>query len=164
MYYALTERLGLKYRTPLKSRLIFSEGRTKLGVQFVKDLDYAIKEEQAGRAIIVYLDESYCHTNHMPKKCWCGDNVGRVERSRSKGQLTIILHALTKDGWLIKYDADGNRPQPEEFASGRCLTSEMVWRGKIGRGDYHDNMDGVMFERRLVERLIPTLKQGTPAK
>ena len=27
VYYALTVRLGLKYRTPLKSRLIFSEGQ-----------------------------------------------------------------------------------------------------------------------------------------
>ena len=98
MYYALTKHLGLKYRTPLKSRLIFSEDRTKLGVEFVNDLDHTLKEEKAGRAVIVYLDETYCHTNHMPAKCWCDDNVGTVERSRSKGQLTIILHAMIRDG------------------------------------------------------------------
>ena len=98
VHYALSQRLHLTYKTPLKARLIFSQGRTKLGIQFVTDLDYALKEERAGRACIVYMDESYCHANHMPKKCWIGENVGQVERSRSKGSLTIILHAMTKDG------------------------------------------------------------------
>lgn len=164
VHYALTNRLGLKYRTPLKSRLIFSEGRTKLGVQFVNDLDHALKEEKAGRAVIVYLDETYCHTNHMPGKCWCGDKVGRVERSRSKGSLTIILHAITKDSWLTCDDDSGHRPEPEEFQSGQVLTSQMIWRGKIGRGDYHENMDGTMFEKWLTERLIPTFKAKYPGK
>lgn len=68
IHYALKTRLGLKYKTPLKSLLVFSEGRTKFDVTFVKDLDYALKEERAGRAIIVYMDESYCHTNHMSRK------------------------------------------------------------------------------------------------
>ena len=147
MYYALTTRLGLKYRTPLKSRLIFSEGRTKLGVAFVTDLDFALKEQAAGRAIIVYMDESYCHTNHMPSKCWCGDGVGQVERSRSKGSLTIILHAMTQDGWLCFSDPLGVIPQPEEFQSGTVYNAQMIWRGKVGRGDYHDDMGGDMFEK-----------------
>ena len=108
-------------------------------------MDHALKEQAAGRAVIVYMDESYCHANHMPDKCWCGDAVGRVERSRSKGSLTIILHALTKDGWLACTDEDGNVPQPEEFQSGEVLTAQMVWRGKIGAGDYHDNMNSEMF-------------------
>ena len=164
VHYALTTRLGLKYRTPLKSRLIFSEGRTALGVDFVQDMDHALKEQAAGRAIIVYMDETYCHLNHMPGKCWCGDAVGRVERSRSKGSLTIILHALVKDGWLACTDEDGNVPQPAEFTSGEVLNAQMVWRGKIGRGDYHDNMDGVMFEKWLLERLIPTFKAKYPGK
>ena len=82
--YALRKRLGLCYRTPLKSRLVFTEGRNKLGIEFCKDLDKALKEEAAGTAVLVYLHETYCHTNHMPPKCWCGNAVGRVERSRSK--------------------------------------------------------------------------------
>ena len=164
VHYALTERLHLKYRTPLQSRLIFSEGRTKLGIGFVTDLDQAIKDERAGRCVIVYMDESYCHTNHMPSKCWCGDNVGRVERSRSKGTLTIILHAMTKDGWLFCEDSDGNRPDPEEQQDGVVFNTQMVWRGKHGKGDYHDNMDGHMFEKWLTERLVPTFKKRYPGK
>ena len=94
--YALKTRLGLCYRTPLKSRLVFSEGRNKLGVEFCLHLDETLKQEAAGAAVIVYLDESYCHTNHMPSKCWCGDRAGRVERSRSKVRHTLIhTHSLT---------------------------------------------------------------------
>ena len=66
-----------------------------LGVNFVQDIDHALKEQAAGRAIIVYMDESYCHTNHMPGKCWCGDSVGQVERSRSKDSLVVINTVVT---------------------------------------------------------------------
>ena len=164
IHYALTTRLGLRYRTPLKRRLVFAEGRTKLGIQFCLDYDHALKEERAGRAVIVRMDETYCHTHHMPSRCWCGDAVGRVERSRSKGSLTIILHAMTKDGWLLSTNDDGTRPSPKEFESGEVLNSQMIWRGKIGRGDYHDNMDGDMFQKWLQERLVPTFQAKYPGK
>ena len=206
VHYALKSRLGLKYRTPLKSRLVFTEGRNKLGVQFCLSLDQALKEQAAGTAVLVYMDETYCHTNHMPSKCWCGDGVGRVERSRSKvitltltlvcvcvcvctcvcvhvhvhvrqltrltphthlshqGTLTIILHAMTKDGWLVQRNADGVVPAPQEFQSGEVLTCEMVFRGKIGAGDYHDNMNGAMFDKWLTERLFPTFRSVYPGK
>ena len=54
---------------------------------------------------------------------------------------------------------DGTRPAPQEFESGVQHTAQMIWRGKIGRGDYHDNMDGDMFQKWLEERLIPTFKE-----
>ena len=127
IHYVLTARLGLKYKTTLKSRLIFSKERTATGITFVKDLNFAMKEEKAVRAILVYMDESYCHTNHMSSKCWCGDGVGRVERSRSKGALTIMSDAMTKDGSVACSDEYGAVPNPEEFTSGEVLNSQMVW-------------------------------------
>ena len=59
--YALKHRLCLKYRTPLKSRLVFTEGRNRLGIEFCINLDQALKEERAGTAVIVYMDDIYFH-------------------------------------------------------------------------------------------------------
>ena len=40
----------------------------------------------------------------------------------------------------------------------------MVFRGKVGRGDYHDNMDGEMFMKWINERLVPTVQAKYPDK
>ena len=100
VHYALKTRLGLKYVTPMKKRLIFTDGRTALGIDFVKDYDHALKEEKAGRAVIVRMDETYCHLLHLPGKMWYRDaDIGtdRSERSRSKGSLQIIDNTARHD-------------------------------------------------------------------
>ena len=71
---------------------------------------------------------------------------------------------MTKFGWLLKPDADGCRPKPEEFQSGEVLTSEMIFRAKHATGDYHDNMNGEMFDKWLTERLFPTFEAVFPGK
>ena len=40
----------------------------------------------------------------------------------------------------------------------------MVFRGKVGKGDYHNNMDGDMFMKWINERLVPTVQQKYPGK
>ena len=40
----------------------------------------------------------------------------------------------------------------------------MVFRGKVGKGDYHDNMDGTMFMKWIDERLVPTVRAKYPGK
>ena len=65
---------------------------------------------------------------------------------------------MTKFGWLLKRDADGCRPNPEEFQSGEVLNSQMIFRSKIATGDYHDNMNGEMFDKWITESLFPTFR------
>ena len=71
----------------------------------------------------------------------------------------IILHALTRDGMLYK-KVRGKRPEPEEWQRGKVLNCEQIFRAKAstGRRDYHDTMDGEMFELWLTNRLIPTFR------
>ena len=88
----------------------------------------------------------------------------REERSRSKGSLQIILHAMTKDGWVLVNDDDGNPPVLDEWHAGNADTCEMVFRGKVGKGDYHANMDGDMFMKWVNERLVPTVTKAYPDK
>ena len=167
VYYALRTRLKFKYRTPMCRRIVFSAERTELGIKFCRELDAALKLEVRGDAIIIYMDESYCHLQHIPSNMWYRDvDIGteRSERSRNKGSLAIILHAMCKDGWVLQRDADGKPPAVDEWHSGNVQTCEMVYRGKIGRGDYHDNMDGDMFMKWVNERLVPTVQAKYPGK
>ena len=100
VFYALSKRLKFKYRTPLCRRIVFSEARTRLGIDFCANMDRALRLERRGEAIIIYMDETYCHLQHIPSKMWYRDvdiGTGRAERSRSKGSLAIILHAISKD-------------------------------------------------------------------
>ena len=167
VYYALSKRLGFKYRSPACKRLVFSPERTQQAFKFCGKMDYALKEERAGRAIIIYMDETYCHLQHVPGKMWYRDeDIGteRSERSRSKGSLQIILHAMFKGGWILVRDGDGNVPVLEEWHEGDADTCEMVFRGKVAGGDYHENMDGVMFMKWINTRLVPTMRKLHPGK
>ena len=66
VYYALRTRLGFKYRTPACKRIVFSAERIQSAFTFCRKLDHALKEERAGRGIVVYMDETYCHLQHVP--------------------------------------------------------------------------------------------------
>ena len=174
----MSKRLGLRYKTACKKRIVFTQERLGTADIFVTKIDDALKLQAAGKLIVVYMDETYVHTNHMPSKCWQEDDADgnhRVERGRSKGTLTIIVHALTKDGWVCCYEGDGDngapldgnptrdRPRPAEFDSpSPCHNCEMIFRSKVARGDYHDNFDGTMFAKWLNERLVPVFQKRYP--
>ena len=40
----------------------------------------------------------------------------------------------------------------------------MVFRGKVGRGDYHNNMNGDMFMKWINERVVPSVQHKYPGK
>ena len=92
----------------------------------------------------------------MPGKMWFRDSdlgTPRSERARSKGQLTIILHAMTEDGWVMVRDIDGNPPVLGEWQQGEVHSCEMIFRAKKALGDYHENMNGKMFMMWINDRL-----------
>lgn len=101
--YALAVRLGLKYRTTTKTRLVFTPQRIALADSFCEKLYTALQEEAAGTAVLVYMDETFCHQHHMPSKAWQEDDDAegavRCDRVRSKGKMFIIVHALLVQAW-----------------------------------------------------------------
>ena len=139
-----------------------------MGIVFVRELDRALKFENRGEAIVICIDETYCHRQHLPSKMWYRDiDIGteRPEQSRSKADsLTIILHVMCKYGWVLQPDVDVKPPVVDECYSGNVETCEMVFRGKVGKGDYHDNMDGDMFMKWINERVVPTVQTRFPDK
>ena len=69
-----------------------------------------------------------------------------------------------KGGWLTAYSDDGKPPVLEEWHEGEAHTCEMVFRGKVAGGDYHENMDGTMFMKWINTRLVPTIRKLHPDK
>jgi hypothetical protein len=130
--------------------------------QFILEYAAAMKEEMDGKAIIVYMDESFIYAHHASKKGWFHpsnlDVIGDGD-----GKRLIILHAMTDSGLLAV---------PDEVASNwlnePALTAELVFEEVLEDGqddsDYHNTMTGVKFVAWLRNRLLPTFEKLYPGK
>ena len=169
--YCLKKRLGIHFNDAGKPTITFTPERRRSAIIFCKSLDEALKLERAGTHIIVYMDESYCQANHRTSRVWKRIDE-EVNRSRGKGALTIIVHAITKDGFLCEYDATGQRCDVDEWTTGAHPlahpTTEMVFRAKYATKnkikDYHDTMDGLFFMYWVKQRLVPAFAAKYPDK
>src|SRR4051812_9071524 len=130
--------------------------------QFILEYAAALAEEEAGTAVIVYVDESYIHAHHASKKGWF-QLSDRDVIGDDNGTRLIILHAMTDNGLLAV---------PGEIASNwlsePALTAELVFQEVLEDGqddsDYHNTMTGAKFVAWLRNRLLPTFAQLHPGK
>ena len=109
--YALHVRLGYHYITPVKNRLALTPQRKRLLREFILKYDAALKLQAKGTHVIVYMDESYVHTNHAPSRVWMkcdkdGKQAEPINRPHGKGKLTVILHAISRED---QYQGCGRR-------------------------------------------------------
>ena len=108
--------------------------------------------------------QSYVHQNHAPSESWlpnAGDS--HVGRTSGKGNRLIILHAISKFGPIGKVDTGmtwkGDTPHPCATGHEFCgLTAETLWTSKSNSGDYHSNMNSIMFMKWVEEKLCPAFK------
>jgi hypothetical protein len=122
--------------------------------QHLKEKDHVVaarqrylREKRAnrkGNAVIhpeVYLDESYVHKNHSNDFIWYSDEDGPwVQKPTGKGERLIIIHAMTKFGWI----------------PGAKLTCKSTRR----TGDYHGQMNHDRCTRWFNERLLPHIPRN----
>ena len=164
VYYCLRKRLKLKFSISARPKIEFTAARKRATIVHCREMDEAIKLERAGTHIRVFMDESYCHLNHRPMRTWNEDGVA-VQRSKSKGSLFIIVHALTMFGLLTP---EGLRVPLDEWARGPHPTTEMIFRAKYATKnkvrDYHDTMDGDFFMYWVENRLVPAFETRFPGK
>eukprot|EP01047_Picozoa_sp_COSAG01_P026436 COSAG01_NODE_1704_length_9434_cov_159.120193_3_plen_435_part_00 len=135
----------------------------------------ALKKEEAGTHICVYLDESYLHQYHAAAFSWLKfePDGAHINRGNSSGKRLIMLHAITKDGPLVTRYPSGHEKagQPIDdrtWGRGKSkdiaqterdgLTAELLWTASQSTGDYHDNMDSERFMDWVRGRLIPTFE------
>ncbi len=78
-----------------------------------------------------------------------------------KGKRLVIVHAITKDGWLRK--AGSELQNPVSFLDKKeVFDCEMVFDAAHEEGDYHKNMDSDKFMYWVETRLFPTAKKLYP--
>lgn len=125
--------------------------------QHLKEKDYIIVARQhylrkmrqnrvsSGSRLIhpeVYLDESYVNKNHSNDFVWYSSEDGPwIQKPTGKGERLIIMNAITKDGWV-----------PE---------AKVVFKSTRKTGDYHGQMNGDLFQKWFVEKLLPHIPNAS---
>jgi transposase len=86
----------------------------------------------------IYLDETYINRNHSNQFIWYLEEDGAwVNKPSGKGPRWIIVHAITKDGWV-----NG---------------AQLVFQAKKRTGDYHGQMNWENFSKWFTEQLMPNI-------
>mmetsp|Transcript_21520 Transcript_21520/g.44287 ORF Transcript_21520/g.44287 Transcript_21520/m.44287 type:complete len:705 (+) Transcript_21520:260-2374(+) len=181
--------LGLSYKPSKPKARNNNVARLDQIRDYLIDLHSLLKKEKDGEVVLLYIDESYCNTNHSDTHSWhLSTGTGTRNKSTSKGRRLIFLHCITKDGPLVDIDPATGRPVDEldwkrdtphirrpaststtdqsAAADGppSLLSTELIWLSDSSTGDYHDNMNGEMFMQWIVTRVIPTAQKMYPGK
>jgi transposase len=86
----------------------------------------------------VYLDETYINRNHSSPFTWYLEEDGPlVNKPSGVGPRLIVVHAITKDGWV-----DG---------------AQLVFEAKKRTGDYHGQMNWDNFSKWFRFQLLPNI-------
>jgi len=157
----LLKRLGYRWRRKRCVGTMTKEQRAQRTRSFIQQYDIALKEQELGSAIIVYVDESYIHCMHSFQYCWAlqSDPSGHhVKGSPSKGKRLITLHAMTKDGLLHIEPRGRNSSALNNDVDERFTSCEFIFEGAVDSEDYHKNMNSTVFMQWVRNRLMPTFR------
>jgi transposase len=125
----------------------------------------ALKEQEDGTAIIVYMDESYIHAHHCSQFLWysLSSATKNEVRGDGKGKRIIIMHAMTKDGLLEVEGVEPSNILTELYHSCALIFDEVCVDG-VSLADYHDTINGEKFIGWMQQRLFPTFNKLYPRK
>lgn len=132
-------RLGFTYgigkrRSTLKERdyVVLARRRYLRRKIANRNFDGSLKQAE------VYLDETYINKNHSNQFTWYLDEDGPwVNKPSGKGPRLIIVHAITKDGWV-----NG---------------AQLIFDAKKRTGDYHGQMNWENFSKWFEIQLLPNI-------
>ena len=169
LHYWMTKELNMEYGelkwSPLEES--FTNARIR---SYILSLAAALKEEEEGTAVIVYMDESYIHQGQRTRFSWyhCTDKNNKKSNTykgqgSNSGKRIIVLHAMTKDGMLTMPDVDPSNILSEKYLSCALVFAE-VNVDDITPADYHNSINGEKFVMWMQNRLIPTFKARYPDK
>jgi transposase len=139
--------------------------RNALIRSYIYNYAKALKEQEEGTAIIVYMDESYIHAHHCTSKLWYSLSFATKNEVRgdNKGKRIIIMHAMTKDGLLEVEGVEPSNILTELYQSCALIFDEVCVDG-VTPADYHDTINGDKFIGWMQQRLFPTVQKLYPGK
>ena len=141
---------------------------------YLISLHAMLKLEKEGKAVLIYLDESYFNTTYSDTHLW-DLSTGKPIRNKptSRGRCFIFIRPIKRDGPLCDFDLIKGRPIGEikwkgdtphvnspdikninEAAAPLPLTSKLIWIYYSYTGDYHNNMNGKMFMKWITTKVI----------
>ena len=131
--YTTVKKMGFRYKTRNKKTALYEQHRIIAACH--EYLRKILTFRSEGRPI-VYLDETWLNAHHTREHCWIDyDGKGGLCVPSGKGGRLIILHAGWEQGWI----AD----------------AELVFRGKTGTGDYHQEKNTKHFMEWCEKKPIP---------
>ena len=90
----------------------------------------------------VYLDETFINKNHSNQFTWYLEEDGPwVNKPSGKGPRLIILHAITKGGWVN--------------------SAQLVFDANRRTGDYHGQMNWGNFSKWFENQLLPNIPKSS---
>lgn len=88
----------------------------------------------------IYLDETYVNKNHSNDFIWYSTEDGPwIQKPTGNGERLIIINAISSEGWV--------------------KNSKLVFKSTRKTGDYHGQMNGLLFQKWFSEKLIPNLPE-----
>jgi len=131
----ILEEIGFKYRDTGKAQnFVETSEIVEWRDRYLEKRINIRSSVERGDIYEVWLDESYCNQHHVAKRSWFRE--GDVVKRGNKGRRWVILHAGGREGW--------------------CGVP-CVFQARSSSKDYHDNMNGRIFEeyfRDLCECLL----------
>ena len=136
--------------------------------KFAIEMARALKLQEAGEFVMVFTDETYINTNHIPGTSWMHEGR-KVGRPSGKGKRLVILHAISTTDFVCEYTDSGMGIEEGRYGGdGGSLvkrnTAEWIWPAKETKGDYHGEMSGEAYEMWLEHRLVPAFEAKYPGK
>jgi len=90
----------------------------------------------------VYLDETFINKNHSGQFTWYLEDDGPwVNKPSGKGPRFIIVHAITKDGWV--------------------KDAQLIFEANKRTGDYHGQMNWDNFSEWFMKKLLPNIPKNS---
>jgi len=90
----------------------------------------------------VYLDETYVNKNHSNDFVWYSSEDGPwIQKPTGNGERLIIINAITKNSWVPN--------------------ARLIFKSSRKTGDYHGQMNGMLFQKWFSEKLIPNIPENS---
>jgi len=137
--------------------------------RYIVEYVQLLRLEEAGKIVLVWMDESYIHAGYRSGKGWYRDEEGAVVKGRvcatEKGKRIIIIHAMTRYGMLeVPLDDEDISDNLGDARPSASVVSTQLSEEGGDKEDYHDTMDGPKFVAWIRNRLLVAFEKMFPGK